>query len=205
MLRLNFPLSATVLSAIALTTLGALSGCSDLGKSYRQIDPAGALADIRKHNGYDSAKSVTPGTAKLIVRGNGPRDVAFSTSSTENACDSFKPLATVHDAGRGVVYPWIADLSPGKGFAAIDLTPGQSVVVRADSSWTGYIATGNMSSTSPGHCGPHYAKFTPLANRAYIVEANWAGNDCSQQILDATNPDAPLPVTAETFPSCAKR
>jgi hypothetical protein len=189
--------------AIALAALSALSGCSNLGKSYSQIDPAGALADIRKHNGYDSVKKIVPGTAKLVVRsGGGSYDVRFSINKQDDACQGFNKFATTRDNGRGVLLPRIADMSPGPdGFASTDLAPGKTVVVRGESSYLTMTPAGG-NSVSSGHCGPMYSKFTPELNHAYIVEFNWVGKSCEQSVVDATDPDAPVPVAAEPVLAC---
>jgi hypothetical protein len=188
----------------ALSTLSALSGCSNLGKSYSEIDPAGALADIRKHNGYDSVKKIVPGTAKLVVRsGGGSYDVHFSINKQDDTCHGFNKFATTRDNGRGVLLPWIADMNPGPdGFAATEITPGQTVIVSGESSWLSATKTGNVTTSSSGHCGPKYSKFTPAVNHAYIVEFNWVGDSCEQSLVDATDPDAPIPVADEPFLAC---
>jgi len=189
---------------ILVLALHLVTGCSNLGKSYSEIDPEGALADIRKHNGYFSLQTVTPGTAKLVLRSERfPANVSFSMSDAEETCD-FKDLGSVRDSGRGVVYPWIADLTeslrPGtkpSGFIATDLVPGGRVLIRGYGSWAGFGST-----PLSGECGPLLSEFTPVANRAYLVRFTWEGGYCRQRVFDATDPDAPIPVPSEPGRIC---
>lgn len=189
-------------AGMVLLALGVISGCSNLGKPYSQIDPAGALEDTRKHNGYYSLKSVKPGTAKLVMRSDGdPKDVLFSISSDEAVCGGFKELGTTRDSGRGVIYPWIADLSEiGRrgpvGFVASDLTPGQTIVVRGHGS--------GVTTARFDRCGPRYSQFTPQENHAYLAQFTWTRKGCQQSIADVTDPDAPVPVGVALLFICEK-
>lgn len=191
--------------------LCAINGCSNLGKSYSEIDPEGALADVRKHNGYFSLQSVTPGTAKLVMRSEGSSGtVEFSMRTFSDDCNNFKSLGSVKYSGRGVIYPWIADLTQSSkipGFLSSELVPGQSVLIRGNGSWnsaTSYGSGSNMTLVSSGKCGPLLSRFTPVAGHAYLVQFNWENNICKQNVFDATNPDAPVLVPSEAIVVCEK-
>ncbi len=187
--------SASLLLAAFLT-----AGCSNIGKSYSQIDPEGAKQDVLKHNGYYALKQVASGSSKLVVRNRriGFRS-AFETNSSSTDCNAYEKLGTTVDAGRGVLLPWVADLSQSltlgkkdQGFIETTLVPGQSIQVRAHAS---------MASSGPGtssaSCDAVYIRFTPEVNRAYLVELNVSQKDCVLSVVDASNPDAPVQVPTE--------
>lgn len=200
-------MSARLNIGILVLALHLITGCSNLGKSYSEIDPEDALADMRKHNGYFNLKTVTPGTAKLVLRSEGfPANVSFSISDTEEICD-FKILGSVRDSGHGVIYPWIADLVDSfshrkepLGFISTDLVPGKRVLIRGSGSWAG----SGRPSTS-GECGPLLSKFTPASDRAYLVRFTWEGNYCVQRVFDATDPDAPVLIPSEPGRICKSK
>lgn len=194
-----------------LLALSSLNGCADLGKSYSEIDPEGAKADIRKHNGYFELKAVKPGMTKLVLRSMGSgRAVNFSLSTTTLACQDFEKLGEVQFSGRGVLYPWIADMVDRRkhtaDFLVREFEPKQSIYVRSNGSWfeSQSIPGSGMSTTSSGRCGALISKFTPQANHAYVVEFNWLPDGCMQLIEDATDPDHPVPIQAETTFACTK-
>ena len=174
-----------------------LCGCS-AGKTYREIDPAAAAEDERQSNGYYSLKSVSPGTTKLVIRSSGmPGTVSVFTTTSDIPCKDFKPLGNVIDTGHGVLYPWIAKFSEkltlSKTFVETEIEPNKTIQIRGYGAWA---SDGRPGSTS-GHCGPITSVFTPLANRAYLLQFLWLGTRCQQVISDATDPDAPVSVVAK--------
>ena len=184
--------------------LGILCGCS-LGKSYREIDPEGAEADMRKNNGYYALKSVTPGKAKIVFRSEGmPYDVNFSTSTSSVPCQDFKIIGDVKDSGHGIIYPWIANLtgsaSRNRPFIANEAPPGQSIQIRGYGAWIGDVNNG----FTRGKCGPLVSRFTPVADHAYLVQFRFVDGGCKQVISDASNPDSPIPLPVEHIQSCSK-
>jgi len=135
-----------------------------------------------------------------------PAPVGFSTSTSPKPCGEFSLPETVKDAGHGVLLPWIANLTAGRGFIEKDLAPMQPIQVRAYSNWisTTSYGTGAPSLTSRGTCGSVVLRFTPQANRAYLARFVYPGESCQLVIEDATNPDAPVEVTTETIANCPK-
>lgn len=177
-----------------------LSACA-----YSEINPEAALADIRANNGYYDLRDVEADTSRLILRSAGAGHAAnFSVSTSLQACQGFTSLGTVAHAGRGVVYPWIANaVQRGRRtepYIVYDAKPHEPVQVRGYGSW----ADGAGSAYRSGNCGPVVAKFTPENERAYTVEFVWGDKPaCSLKVMDATNPDLPVPVPAEAIPGCS--
>jgi hypothetical protein len=180
-----------------------LSACA-----YRDINPEAAAADEKAHGVDDALRSVAPGTAKLVFRSRGAGHGAnYAISNSPAACRDFKSLGNVAYSGRGVVYPWIANMAERSRSAVFktqpsiqqEVKPAESIQVRGFGRWdqnTGMFARS-------GTCGPVVAKFTPKADHAYLIEFVWAENlTCSQVILDATNPEAPVPVQVEAVLGC---
>lgn len=183
----------------------SLSGCS-LGKTYSQIDPEGAKEDIRQHTGYYALKSVSLDTTKLVLRSAGASyAVQFSTSTSTTACEGLEKQGTVRDQGRGVIYPWIANMGRGlsgnRGFLEQELeTLPESIQVQGYAS----LQSSNTLYSTTGHCGPLTVQFQPKANRAYLVNFLFEGNACRMQVSDSTDPDAPIPVSTESIPGCKR-
>ena len=178
---------------------GLLSACA-----YRDINPEAALADERANNGYNELREVDPGTAKLVLRTVGAAYPArFSLSTSPQACQGFLSLGDVAYAGRGVVYPWIANAVQRTHRAEPHLVqeakPGQPVQVRGDGFWAGGTGWDYRS----GRCGPVVVSFTPQAGRAYTVEFVWGDRaTCDLAVMDATNPDAPVLVPTQAIAGC---
>lgn len=198
-------LGRPILFAIALAGF-ALQGCG-LGKTYREINPEAAELEVKKYNGYYVLKKVEPGTAKLVMRSEGMGvSVQFSTSMSPQSCEGFSKPVIVADAGRGVLLPMVAKMARRgrKEYFEQQLVPQDPVQVRAYSVWSNSSGAPNMPTTvSTGKCGPLTARFTPLADHAYV--ARWLYPDpgsCSLVIEDATNPDMPIKIEAEQIAGC---
>lgn len=176
-----------------------LSACT-----YSSINPDAALADIRANSGYNDLPDVEPGTAKLILRSAGSGYPAhFSVSTSSQACQGFTSLGHVAYAGRGIVYPWIANaVQRGRRtepYLVHEAKPGEPIQVSGYGSW----ADGTASGYRTGNCGPVTAKFTPQDGHAYIVEYVWGSKPaCSLNVLDATDRDAPVPVPTQAILDC---
>ncbi|MDQ0590735.1 hypothetical protein [Variovorax paradoxus] len=176
-----------------------LSACT-----YSEINPNAALVDIRANNGYDELRDVEPGTARLILRASGSGYPAhFSVSTSPQACQNFASLGSVAYAGRGIVYPWIANaVQRGrrtKPYLVYEAKPGEPIQVSGYGSW----ADGTGSGYRTGNCGPMTARFIPQDGRAYTAEFVWGGKPaCSLAIMDATDPDAPASVPLQAIPGC---
>jgi hypothetical protein len=133
--------------------------------------------------------------AKLIVRSaNMPMNVAFSVSSSTKSCEGFERIGTVRDSGRGVLLPWIANLTerasrvPVEQQAAI---PAEQVIqVKGYGHW--------MDSGGNGRCGPLVAKFSVDPGTTYLVEFVWAGTSaCSMRVSDISVATEVRPVPFE--------
>ena len=163
----------------------------------------GPRREVNEHNGYHVLKQITLGETKLVLRSEGsPAPVGFSISSASQNCEGFSAQEFVRDNGHGVLLPWIAKLTAGRGFIDKSVAPAQPVQVRAYSNWssaTGTGAPGSVVSVASGRCGPLVLKFTPAPNRNYLARLSYPGDQCSLVIMDATDPDAPTPVDAEAL------
>jgi len=191
-------------SVLVAVLSGLLAGCGNLGRRYSEIDPAGALEDVRKHNGYYALKELEPGTAKLVMRAQGaPFTAAFEVSRAVAPCEGFEKVGTATDLGRGVVYPWVANMTTAltfgrkpRGYLEIEVDPAQRIQLRANS-----FQHGREFSS----CGPFAAAFVPAVNRAYLVEFTWHDSTCSMRVSDATDPQRPVPVATENLAACLAR
>jgi hypothetical protein len=178
-----------------------LAGCA-VGKTYAEIDPEGAREEVRRHTGYYALKDVTPGTAKLVLRTTGP-DVAvqYATSVANTPCEGLEKEGTVRDVGRGVLLPSLARLSFGsKEFIAKELQAPVNAQVQG---------RGSFSQSTPffyswGQCGPFTARFEALPDHAYLVNFRSTDRQCSLEVFDATDPDAPVPIPFENLAQCPK-
>lgn len=185
---------------IALSASAVLTACT-----YSELHPKSALKDIRNNNGYYDLQEIEPGTAKIVVRATGTSYPAhFSISTSPQACQGFKPLGEVAYTGRGVVYPWIANMGQrgrrSNPYLAHDAKPGEPIQVRGYGSW----ADGTGAGYRTGNCGPVTAKFTPEAGHGYTIDFAWGGKPaCSLVVMDATNPDAPVPVPVQSIANCS--
>ncbi|BEP54057.1 hypothetical protein GmRootV35_43650 [Variovorax sp. V35] len=172
--------------------------------TYSEINPSAALADIRANSGYNELTEVEPGTAKLILRSAGSGYSAhFSASASPQACQGFASLGNVAYAGRGIVYPWIANaVQRGRRtepYLVHEARPGELIQIRGYGSW----ADGTGSGYRTGHCGPITAQFSPQDGHAYIVEYVWGSKPaCSLNIMDATDRDSPVPVPTQAIAGC---
>jgi hypothetical protein len=126
--------------------------------------------------------------AKVIFRSvNMPMSVDFSVSSNTAVCKGFERVGLVRDEGRGVLLPWIVNLTgkfnkvPGQLQAPV---PGDSLIqVKGFGSWEG------------GSCGPVAASFSTQKGDAYLVEFVWVGtSSCSLRVSDVTVPGDAKPV-----------
>jgi len=175
-----------------------------VGCTYRSINLEASLADVRSNNGYYELRDVGPGTAKVVVRTAGTAFPAhFSISTAALSCQQFSDLGDVSFAGRGLVYPWIANaIQHGhrtEPFIVYEAKPGVPIQVRGYGSWADGSGVGYRS----GHCGPLVTKFTPQDGRAYTVDFVWGGKpECQLVVMDATDPDTPVPVQAQPIGGC---
>lgn len=213
-----------VLPTVGFMALAAfLGGCSHAGRTYNEINPEAAAADVRAHNGYEDLKSVAPGTTKIVLRGEGNatigKTVKFAVSSMTEPCTGFSAIGATQETGHGVLLPGIAKMLGGlskissmghvQAFLVHTPTPDQPIQIRGEANWTEESETviGNIKTKTiyPRSCGPLTSKFKPLTNHAYTVEFSVESGDlCSQRVMDATNPDAPVPVAAEHVHNCPK-
>lgn len=190
--------SGTLFTCIAATMLSACT--------YSTINPEAAAADIRANSGYDELQDIEPGTARIVLRtapGGSGYPAHFSVSNAPQDCQGFKSLGSAAWAGRGVVYPWIANATQRgrrtEPYLVHEAKPGEPIQVRSYGSW----ADGTGSGFRSGHCGPVTARFTPQDGHAYIAEFAWGNTPpCSMTILDATQRDAPVPIAAQAVQSC---
>jgi hypothetical protein len=182
-------------AVFAMWLLMLLQACS-VGKTYKEINPEGALQDTRKNNGYFSLKSVPPGKSKVVFRSDGaPPPVEFSICASATSCEQFESVGKVANPGHGVVYPWIAKLNNKanrvgnhKPYLEQLMTPGQTIHVRGFSKW---MDSSGLFVASR-ECGPLFTVLTPQEGHAYLIEFVWTDGNCKQLVFDATNPDAPV-------------
>lgn len=182
----------------------ALAGAMLSACAYRDINPEAALADIRANNGYHELSDVEPGTAKLILRSSGSGyPASFAVSTSPQACQDFASLGHVAYAGRGIVYPWIANaVQRGRRtepYLVHEAKPGAPIQVRGYGSWSDGTGSGYRS----GNCGPVTIGFSPQEGHAYTVDFAWGSKPaCSLVLMDATDPDAPVAVAARIIDNC---
>ena len=193
--------SRCVGSAVALPFLCLVAGCAGVGRSYDEIDPVAAQEDVRKHNGYYTLRSVTPGTAKLILRSEGHGAARFSINTSGDDCGNQEDLGRVSDFGRGKLLPAVSaffeSVQIGRktvAFVARDVPPGKPVLMTASGSW--------IDKDASGSCGPVRGKFKPAADRAYVAAFIWKDGFCYLSIQDATDPDSPKSIRSEPIASC---
>jgi hypothetical protein len=138
---------------------------------------------------------------KLILKSTGmPMNVEYSISSSDVACENFENVGTVHDSGRDVLLPWIANLTEKLNRVPLQLesavSANKQVQVKGYGKW--------YDSTSSGTCGPIVTLFTPSESRTYLVEFVWEGTvRCSSRVSDITNPSDKKAVPVE-FKHCPR-
>ncbi|MDO8769399.1 MAG: hypothetical protein Q7K57_11985 [Burkholderiaceae bacterium] len=205
--------------------LFVLAGCSNVGRTYKEINPEAAAADVRAYNGYEELALVAPDKTKVVLRGTGDgaegKMVDFSGSTMNEPCRDFSHIGSTQQTGHGVLLPGIAKMlgglskvgSMGKAqpFLVYSPIPSQPIQIRGTARWVEksrsaapqYGAGAELVTTTKLFCGPLVKKFTPLANHAYVVEFVMGEKEfCSLSVMDATNRDAPVPVLAENITIC---
>ncbi|MGH8808108.1 MAG: hypothetical protein ACREX0_09540 [Noviherbaspirillum sp.] len=121
----------------------------------------------------------------LILKSTGmPMNVEFAVNSGEVSCENFEHIGIVRDSGRGVLLPWIANMTEKLNSVPTQLhsvVPAhKQVQVRSYGKW--------YDSTSKGSCGPLVTTFTPQASSTYLVEFMWEGTArCASRVSDITN------------------
>ncbi|MEJ8826277.1 hypothetical protein WKW80_30360 [Variovorax humicola] len=184
--------------------LAAVAGAMLCACTYSEINPDAAREDIRTNNGYYDLREIEPGTARIVVRAAGTGYPAhFSVSTSAQNCQAFTSLGDVAYAGRGLVYPWIANATQrgrrSNPYLVHEAKPSEPIQVRGYGSW----ADGKDSGYRSGNCGPVTARFTPEAGHGYTVDFAWGDKPaCRLVVMDATNPDAPVPVSAQVIAGC---
>lgn len=101
------------------------------------------------------------------------------------------------------MYPWIASAvqrtSRAEPYLVHEAVPGKTLQVRGDGTWSSGAGLGYRS----GRCGPLVSSFTPQDGRAYTVEFVWGDQaTCKLAVMDATVPDAPVPVSTQAIAGC---
>ncbi|MGQ2992728.1 hypothetical protein [Variovorax sp.] len=188
------------IAAIPCFVAIAIAGCT-----YSQINPDAAAEDVRANSGYNELKDIEPGTSKLVMRTFGTSaNAQFDVSTSEVPCQSFQHLGVAAYTGSGVVYPWIASAlragTRASPYLVHEATPGQPIQVRSIGNWN---KSGAGVAFHTGSCGPMTVRFTPVVNHAYTVEFIWGEKmSCHLAVMDATDPDAPQPVMANSIPGC---
>jgi hypothetical protein len=161
--------SASVFTAAI--TLAAISGCA-------VPDP-------------DRNYTVQDNDAKVVLRSIGmPMNVDFSISSKFDACQGFERVGLVRDEGRGVLLPWVANLS-----SRLNRVPGE---LRAQVPGDSLIQVKGMGVWDAGRCGPVAASFPTQKGDTYLVEFVWTDTaSCSLRVSDITVPTQPQPLAAK--------
>jgi len=202
------PAFPSVAFGAIMTVLG---GCT----TYAGIDPEGAAEDVRRSSGYYQLQDVKPGQAKVVARSSGAT-VKFSVSTEAEHCQGFQTLGRTAYVGQGVIYPWIAKMvqrsSGVPPYLVYDAKLEQAIQMQGYGWWSSGsspAAKGAPSTYSSGHCGPLTVQFTPHDGHAYTVNFIWGvkgvspnRDTCAMTVMDATDPDQPVPVTAEPIQNC---
>jgi hypothetical protein len=161
---------ALALALAAAITLAAITGCA-------VPDP-------------DRLYTAQDNDAKVVLRSIGmPMNVDFSISSKSDACQGFERVGLVRDEGRGVLLPWIANLS-----SRLNRVPGE---LRAQVPGDSLIQVKGLGVWDAGRCGPVAASFPTQKSDTYLVEFVWTGTaSCSLRASDITVPTQTKPVAA---------
>ncbi len=156
-----------VLPSIGLMALSVayLGGCANAGRTYKEINPEAAAADVRAHNGHEELKSVPPGTTKIVLRGEGNatvgKQIKFAVSTMSEPCMGFSPIGSTQQSGHGVLLPGIAKMVGGLGkigsmgknkpFLVHQPSPDQSIQVSGETHWSEVetvSVVGNLKTTT---------------------------------------------------------
>ncbi|QCP49948.1 hypothetical protein FAZ95_12630 [Trinickia violacea] len=147
--------------------------------------------------------------AKLVFRSKGmPMSVMFWQSTSAQACGDFQPVGAVFDSGRGVLLPWIANLTEklNRPLRKVETSrvqyvePGTPVQVKALTKSVDQPTS--MSPVQTYSCGPIVTSFNPEKAHAYLVEFDFQGmQSCSQHVTDITDAAHPVPVEPQA-PAC---
>ncbi|RJX31783.1 MAG: hypothetical protein C4516_06470 [Oxalobacter sp.] len=184
-----------------------LQGCSNVGKSYSEINPERAEKEVKRANGYyHLKKKVAPGTAKLILRSEGAgHPASFSYRIAQSKCEKFERIGTAAYTGSGQLLPWIAKMTRGasnamgaKGFLSYSAEPGKPIQIQGD----GFSSSSVAGGVRTVKCGPVTSEFVPQEGRAYLVQFLWEGDTCRQVVSDASDPDKPVALNADKLTTC---
>ncbi len=127
--------------------------------------------------------------AKVVMKAyGGTAPVEFSVLREGDTDQRMETLGTVMDNGEGRVFNWIAKVNQTVASAAlkrfpqleIQADPGKKLLV---SSTSKYSRPGIYSI-----CGPLFSSFVPERAKVYLVEFQFKGSMCAQQVFDVTDP-----------------
>ncbi|MHA6885010.1 hypothetical protein [Ralstonia pseudosolanacearum] len=195
------------LFCLIFAMLFSVAGCAHRKSPDSGVEKRGRV------RGVESGGDVASGDdSKLIFKSRGmPAIVAYSISSSPQNCQGFERVGRVFDSGRGVLLPWIANLTEkaNKGINRAEVSrernvkAGVPIQVMGYSRWSNSSANALQTTIWSQSCGPLVTSFKPGASRTYLVEFVFGGaNGCQQQISDITNPEQPIPVAEQSTLSC---
>ncbi|MFL1417816.1 hypothetical protein ACI77M_16655 [Pseudomonas fildesensis] len=127
--------------------------------------------------------------AKVVMKASGgTTPVTFSISREGDPDQRMEILGTVMDTGEGKIFNWIAKMNQTVASATlkrfpqleIQADPGKKLTVSgyANDRRTGFYYS----------CGPLMSTFSPQKAKVYLVEFQFKGSACEQQVYDVTDP-----------------
>ncbi|MGR2710030.1 hypothetical protein K0P33_26565 [Pseudomonas sp. ArH3a] len=127
--------------------------------------------------------------AKVVMKAyGGTAPVEFSIRREGDADPRMEILGTVMDTGEGRVFNWIAKLNQTVASAGLKRFP--QLEIQADPGKQLTVSS-TARESRPGIysiCGPVLSSFVPERAKVYLVEFQFKGEVCVQQVFDVTDP-----------------
>ena len=127
--------------------------------------------------------------AKVVMKAyGGTAPVEFAVRREGDADQRMETLGTVMDTGEGRVFNWIAKLNQTVASAGFKRFP--QLEIQADPGKKLTVSS-TARASRPGVysvCGPVFSNFVPERAKVYLVEFQFKGDRCVQQVFDVTDP-----------------
>jgi hypothetical protein len=164
---------------------------SRLGPVRLPIQPARLIAHLAqgRHPTAPKTVAVDADHAKVVMKAyGGTAPVEFAVRREGDADQRMETLGTVMDTGEGRVFNWIAKLNQTVASAGFKRFP--QLEIQADPGKKLTVSS-TARASRPGIysvCGPVFSNFVPERAKVYLVEFQFKGDRCVQQVFDVTDP-----------------
>lgn len=125
--------------------------------------------------------------AKVIMKASGGTNpVEFAIRREGDPDPRLETLGTVMDTGEGKVFNWIAKLNQTVASAGFKRFPQLEIQADPARKLTVSSTAGSQGNGVYYRCGPLMSTFSPQKGKVYLVEFQFKGERCGQEVYDVT-------------------